>query len=386
MKLFSYIPLDITRFLIVSGFAAVMFAACGDGDSSTSVNDNGESELSSSSKASVKSSSSASRESSSSAVPDSGNQSSATVEEGLSSAKSSSAKSSSAKSSSSSAEPECTVEGEVTLFVEDGARINYICTDGFWVVVPESSSSSARSSSSYYNLDSLFNSNVTYGEFVDERDGQKYRTITIRYPYKEADSITIMAQNLNYGKQIMHETTEFDDSVAEKYCYNDDPWYCENGFGGLYSWSETLGLPKICDSTSLGSIPECPAIEDLKYGYTIHQGVCPDGWHVMTNREWNTLDGKYEYPYPIVSQAMEGSNGTGFSALLGGGVGAFNAPDENVFGYIGKYGFFWYPNESDREGARTKGFASGKYYSRESYKRNGASVRCTKDYEGNNAD
>src|SRR5574344_16447 len=76
----------------------------------------------------------------------------------------------------------------------------YVCKDNAWVAVSVSSSSSvavSSSSSSRYNMDSLFNSKLSYGEFTDPRDGQKYKTIVIGYYQYE-----YFAENLNYGKQV----------------------------------------------------------------------------------------------------------------------------------------------------------------------------------------
>ena len=32
--------------------------------------------------------------------------------------------------------------------------------------------------------------------------------------------------------------------MVEKVCYNDDEWYCDNGFGGMYTWSEAMNIPQ----------------------------------------------------------------------------------------------------------------------------------------------
>ena len=120
------------------------------------------------------------------------------------------------------------------------------------------SSSSAQPRSSYIDMDSLYNSTLSYGEFKDPRDGQTYKTIVEKPGWVSVPEFEAFAQNLNYGVQIKLDATEFDDSKVEKYCYDDDPWYCDNGYGGLYSWSEAMGLPKACDSVWTGTTPACP--------------------------------------------------------------------------------------------------------------------------------
>ncbi|MFA6735253.1 MAG: FISUMP domain-containing protein, partial [Sphaerochaetaceae bacterium] len=99
-------------------------------------------------------------------------------------------------------------------------------------------------------MDNAFNKALSYGEFTDPRDGQKYRTIVIGYYQYE-----YFAENLNYGRQITGGTEQTD---STKYCYGDDPWYCKNHYGGLYRWSTAMGFPAACDSVKTGSSSACP--------------------------------------------------------------------------------------------------------------------------------
>ena len=105
------------------------------------------------------------------------------------------------------------------------------------------------------------------------------------------------AENLNYGKQITGGTEQTD---STKYCYGDDPWYCENHYGGLYRWSVAMGFPRACDTVALGSGPSCPDTITLPV-FDVYpkeapffvqvQGICPDGWHVMNEGEWSDILG-----------------------------------------------------------------------------------------------
>jgi hypothetical protein len=148
-------------------------------------------------------------------------------------------------------------EGRIQYLTLAGVKVYYICEGNAWVAMPVSSSSavvvsssSVASSSSYYNMDSTFNSKLSYGEFTDPRDGQTYKTIVIPY-----ENFEYFAENLNYGKQVSITEGQTD---STKYCYNDDPWYCENHFGGLYRWSTTMGFPAACDTVETGSSAACP--------------------------------------------------------------------------------------------------------------------------------
>ncbi|MFA6836401.1 MAG: FISUMP domain-containing protein, partial [Fibrobacteraceae bacterium] len=190
-------------------------------------------------------------------------------------------------------------EGDMVYLTLSGVRVYYTCEGNTWVPVPVSSSSSsvvssssASSSSSYYDMDSLFNGGLSYGEFTDPRDGQKYKTIVI-----PDEDFEYFAENLNYGKQVGLGEAQTD---STKYCYDDDAWYCGHHFGGLYRWSTAMGFPAACDSVEIGSSSACPDTiplpvftsypEEAPF-YVQIQGICPDGWHVMNEGEWDNILG-----------------------------------------------------------------------------------------------
>ena len=130
-------------------------------------------------------------------------------------------------------------------------------------------------------------------------------------------------------------TTVFDDSKVEKRCYKDDPWYCDNYFGALYTWSEAMGLPKVCDSVGVVDNPKCNIDLSKKV-----QGVCPMGWHVMTETEWkhfaytNGLNMSYSLLSHAVWEKKVGNNPYGMSVLPNGDEYPYN-----------KGASFWIPYE-----------------------------------------
>ena len=109
------------------------------------------------------------------------------------------------------------------------------------------------------------------------------------------------------------------DGVVEKFCYNDDPWFCDNGFGGLYSWSEAMGVHRACDTLFLGASADCPDVFDSLSTRIQHQGICPDGWHVLNEFEWRGLPATGFGSFQMLSKLFMGKDQVGFSALLGGG-------------------------------------------------------------------
>jgi uncharacterized protein (TIGR02145 family) len=281
-------------------------------------------------------------------------------------------------------------EGRIQYLTLAGVKVYYICEGNAWVAMPVSSSSavvvsssSVASSSSYYNMDSTFNSELSYGEFTDPRDGQKYKTIVIPY-----ENFEYFAENLNYGKQVSLTKGQKD---STKYCYNDDSWYCDNHFGGLYRWSTAMGFPAACDSVETGSSAACLDTVALSTEYmepefyVQHRGICPEGWHVMNEGEWSNILGGGAWK--IESEAGwndDYNNTTGFSALPGGRLYSYQ---EATFEYMGTKAFFWLPQEQSEDallGARSVTLSStdANNTSHSDFKTNGLSVRCVRDHEG----
>ena len=173
-----------------------------------------------------------------------------------------------------------------------------------------------------------------YGEFFDDRDSRTYKTI-------EIGSQTWMAENLRF---------EMDDS----YCYNDEVLYCID-YGRLYVW-------------------------------TAAQKACPDGWHLPSPEEFETLlatvggagsalimEEGWGYVHPDY-------NSSGFSALPGG----FRGNDGN-YSNEGTMVFFW---SNSKASNGTSGYnlvidGSGYAAIHSNYdSADGNSVRCIMNGEG----
>ncbi len=390
-----------TIFIFAALFAITMsFIACGDDDSSSFVepekesssseilscgdgtsDGNGDKSSSSVSSSSTNSSSSAKSSSSTDSKSSGGDSSPAS-----SSVKSSSSGTSAGTNSSSSLKtcpPE--KEGKTRTIVDSGEK--QICQNGYWVPM-ESSSSADVSSSSYFDMTNQFNEKVSYGEFTDPRDGQKYRTVSLKDGVYYTDSLVFFAENLNFGKIISGGAVQGD---STKYCYDDDPWYCENGWGGLYTWSRAMDLPSVCDSVELGS-EKCNYIfardKDGKLidGEIIHQGLCPEGWHIANDGEWAYLQeksGNSVAHYMGSMVAGFGNNDYGLSILPTGYWEWF--PDgTSIFKNIKKQTLFWLPQQDadNADYAKHVNIMSSdmtRGHSRSKYKY-AHSIRCVKNY------
>ena len=360
--------------LFVVGAAFAFIIACGDDDSSSFVEPEKESSDSGSdSSASV---SSSSTNSSSSA------KSSSSTDSKSSSSVTSSSSGTSAGTNSSSGEEKrpCSEEGKT----QRANGVKVICHDGFWV--PESSSS-AEPTSSYFDMTNQFNEKVSYGEFTDPRDGQKYRTVNVYDGKFFTDTLIFFAENLNFGKMVPGGTVLGD---STKYCYDDDPWYCDNGWGGLYTWSAAMNIPSICDSVELG-LEKCPY--EFQHdndgvmidGDVIHQGICPEGWHIVHDGEWAYLQQKSGSSASYLGSKVAGfgSNGSGLSILPTGSWERY--PNGSlVFRDIRKQAIFWTAQQSEGNAEKAFLVSLGSQGIERLYKgsksNRALSVRCVKDY------
>ena len=180
--------------------------------------------------------------------------------------------------------------GDTAIVIEGGFTVYYSCRDNFWLMDSVPELDTVKPYVSHPDMEKQFASNIDYETFVDERDGQEYKIVTITIDNGLAKTRTFFAENLNYGKQIMANATEFSDSVVEKVCYNDDEWYCDNGFGGMYTWSEAMNLPKKYDTIAVEKL-DTTYYDNGKYINRYIQGICPKGWHVMDENEWRFIGG-----------------------------------------------------------------------------------------------
>lgn len=345
MKMFKKIGV-----VSVVAFAMLAFSACDDSSSATEDN-NETSAVESSSSSSIdndKSSDSKMKQSNSSIDEQNSSntekKSSSSKKTGTNDKSSSSAnENESSASSSGSCKNGETRESDVL-----GVAIQYDhCENGRWVI---DSTVVVVDTSIHYtfhpNLDSVFNPDVEYGEYKDIRDGHVYKTITFVDGY--GDTRTMFAQNLNYGTFV--KLGENSNAEVQKHCYDDDEWYCDHYFGGLYTWSETFGFPRACDTIPVGTSPACPDtvwydpdpdVNNDGWKSIIHkQGICPDGWHILTYDEWNAAIGQTVLWRALSKASWWYENGAtnqaGISLLATGYI------DEKTFKYRGEQTEFWY--------------------------------------------
>ena len=191
-------------------------------------------------------------------------------------------------------------------------------------------------------------------QLLDARDGKTYATIGI-------GSQMWMAENLNHA-------------TSNSWCYNDSTKYCTQ-YGRLYSWAAAMDSA----TTGCGFGKTCAASSGRV------QGVCPDGWHLPSTAEWETLfatvGGRNTAGAMLKSTAGWNNNGNGedivgFSALPSG-----YRNHAKQFLEAGDDAHFWSSPELGTNSAHYMGlnYASASVSLNANNKRFGYAVRCLRD-------
>jgi uncharacterized protein (TIGR02145 family) len=203
--------------------------------------------------------------------------------------------------------------------------------------------------------------NASTMEYCSNGTVKTYETVTI-------GEQTWMAENLNY------------EAEGSK-CYNNLESNCDI-YGRLYNWATAMSLDASCNSSTCSNQIQ-----------TKHRGICPEGWHVPSQAEWNILsnfvggsntEGKHLKSQEGWYSCGPSGSGTqylcedtyGFAALPGGyglSVGSFYD--------VGYYGYWWTASEGNSSIAYGRSmdysdeFASWNIYDKSLLR----SVRCLKD-------
>ena len=218
------------------------------------------------------------------------------------------------------------------------------------------------------NSDSL---TVTYGEGVTDYNTNTYSTIII-------DNQEWMAENLKAthyadGSPIPHVTGDAtwgalpdnDADTARAYCwYNDSIEYKEQ-YGALYTYAAATNG----DNSS----------SDV-------QGVCPTGWRLPNDADWDTLvnavGGSSVAGDTLKATSgwdsdLNGTDDIGFSALPGGDRSFL----DGSFSGVGAYGYWWSSTERNAWDAWHQGmyYNGAGVYRDYRHKSHGFSVRCVRD-------
>ena len=199
---------------------------------------------------------------------------------------------------------------------------------------------------------------------VTDDDGNTYATVQIC-------GQCWMAENLNVGAQITIDVQaapsvnfQNDNGSVEKYCPQNQASGCAS-FGGLYQWDELMGH---------GAGPG---------------GICPAGWHVPTDADWQVLEQALGMSAADASSQGSSRGTDEGTQLKTGGSANFDATlagfASETFGHYdvsqpGNLGRYWTASPAGT-GATYRDFSSSRATVGRSIesKEHGYSVRCAKD-------
>ena len=261
-------------------------------------------------------------------------------------------------------------EGMEAYVVENSAT--YVCVNEKWV--KEKSSSSSRSSSSVTPQSSDGETSVSTGTMTDSRDGRTYKTVTI-------GTQTWMAENLNYAYTGVPYKVYSYTSDSTSWCYEDGESNCAK-YGRFYTWAAAMDSVGTWSTNGKG----CGYKKTCSPTYPV-RGVCPEGWHLPTIEEFETLftavGGK-----SIAGQKLKSTTGwTAYRGLINEDAFAFSALPAGNKDDIGNYNFegysalFWSSTESNSDDAYSMYlfYSVGDACLDYDGKFTGFSVRCLKD-------
>jgi uncharacterized protein (TIGR02145 family) len=168
-----------------------------------------------------------------------------------------------------------------------------------------------------------------------------------------------MAENLDYA-------------VEGSKCLRNSYAYCDE-YGRLYDWSTAMGLPSSCNSSDCSNQIQLP-----------HRGICPSGWHIPSNGDWDILV-NYVGGSSVAETKLKATSGWynsgntdeyGFSALPGG-----YGDSSGSFDGVGSGGRWWSATEYNASDAYGRGmyYYYGSAYWDGNVESGLFSVRCVQD-------
>jgi len=211
--------------------------------------------------------------------------------------------------------------------------------------------------------DTTWNANIVYGYLTDARDLQTYRTVQI-------GTQVWMAQNLN-----------FKGDGADSGWVQDNRPDSARKYGRLYTWESVVGASDTCKSWKSCTTKVVQP----------HRGICPMGWHVPSDGEWQSLEVAIGMSAAVVESLQfrgmtEGTklkSTSGWSGFSGWDVYGFRVLPGGLFiggstTNAGNTANFWLASEYDTYYAWVRRLVLGNPMVNRSYaaKSNGYSLRC----------
>lgn len=216
------------------------------------------------------------------------------------------------------------------------------------------------------DIDSIvFYSSGVPGNTVTDVDGNVYTIVQIGNQEWLGQNLKVTHYNDGSEIPIVTGTDEWSNMSTPAYCWYNNDIANKNPYGAIYNWF-------VLDEASNGG-----------------KNVCPEGWHVPSDDEWETLvtylGGQYEAGGKLKETGTShwnspntgATNETGFTALPGG----YRAGTDGAFITMNEKTYWWSDTENYGSSGwyRNVNYNSGQVYRHHLGKDFGYSVRCMKD-------
>lgn len=227
----------------------------------------------------------------------------------------------------------------------------------------------------YYRAYATNSSGTTYGQEysfitpVTDIEGNLYKTVVIGTAVWMAENLKVTKFNVDTEITYASTDAEWIALTGPGYCwYNSDPDYNKPIYGALYNWYAANS-----------------------------DNICPTGWHVASDAEYNALEVVLGLPQADVdiwgwrgtdhgskmknttgwNAGENGTNTSGFSALPGG----YRYYNNGEYNGQNSIGYWWTGTEhdADRGWYRKIEGANTAVYKASTDKEAGKSIRCVKD-------
>ncbi|MCL2284025.1 MAG: hypothetical protein FWC26_11985, partial [Fibromonadales bacterium] len=208
----------------------------------------------------------------------------------------------------------------------------------------EASSSSIEASSSSVTLSSSSVKLAKCGDRPEEFDQDLYEC--------GANEIIYLKNAVTYDGEAYLAVLIGDQTwMARNLNYNANGSKCQSNcttYGRMYNWATAMALSADCNANTCTNQIQFP-----------HRGICPEGWHIPSDADWNLLftvsggtsTGGYKLKAKsgwndYESKSGNGTNDYGFSALPGGSIGTNDLPYD-----VGNFGNWWSASEYNNSNA-----------------------------------
>jgi uncharacterized protein (TIGR02145 family) len=193
---------------------------------------------------------------------------------------------------------------------------------------------------------------------VMDLDSNEYNTVIIGTQEWMVENLKVTQLNDTTPIDMVTQEVDWSNRVTPAYCLYNNSEFSKKTYGAIYNFH---------------------AVKTGK--------LCPEGWHVPSEEEWNTLMNflggdtiaggklKEEGTLHWVTPNTGADNESGFTGLPGG-----NRTFSGYFQYIGKYGYWWSDSDSTICACGYRmAYNSTDVYKTNYHKQSGLSVRCVKD-------